>query len=64
MFPLITVSDLSAGYLVFAERHHALVGRIRSSKDVRRVVSSLHAVVQLRELRQHRSIHKELIYSN
>lgn len=38
-------------YLVFAECHHAPVGSISSSKDVWRVVSPLHTMVQLRELR-------------
>lgn len=37
-------------YLVFAESHHGPVGCVCSGKDVWRVVSPLHAVVQLREL--------------
>lgn len=37
-------------YLVFAEGHHASVGRISRGEDVWGVVGPLHAVVELREL--------------
>lgn len=52
-------NDCPGEYLVLAERHHASVGCIRSSKDVWRVVGPLHTVVQLRELREGMCIHKE-----
>lgn len=43
---------ISGTYLVFAERHHASEGCIRSGKDVWRVFSPLRTVVQLGELRE------------
>lgn len=39
-------------YLVFAECHHASIGCVCSGKDVRRVVSALHSMVQFGKLRE------------
>lgn len=44
------LGSLLTRYLVLAEGHHASVGCIGRGEDVWRVVSSLHAVVELGEL--------------
>lgn len=48
------VHSLRPFYLVFAEGHHALIGRIGSGEDVGGVVGPFHTVVQFRKLRGRR----------